>query len=99
MLGKNSTGWAKFDAIVGRQTMVKASPKKFAVEVSNGSVSCESGSGKLVTLDKLEGMDEYERVTVVVKVVQVDDAVEVAGGRRKQDVIVGDSMKSGRVTV
>ena len=54
MLGKNSTGWAKFDAIVGRQTMVKASPKKFAVEVSNGSVSCESGSGKLVTLDKLE---------------------------------------------
>ena len=38
-------------------------------------------------------------MTVEVKAVRVDDCMEVAGGKRKQDILVGDASGSMRQTV
>ena len=77
-----------------RQTAAEMSSNKFDVAeyVSGASVD----GVREVIVDELL---EYDRVTVVVKVVQVDDVMEVAGGKKKQDVIVSDKSKSCRVTI
>ena len=51
----------------------------------------------MVALKEVPLLVSFQRVSVEVKVTSVEEALEVAGG--KQDVIVGDSSGSVRVTV
>lgn len=67
----------KFELMMRDKTEVKPmDEKQFAVESSGPA-------GKLAKLDKTETMQEYERLTVIVKIVHVDEAMEVSGGRKK----------------
>ena len=50
-----------------------------------------------LTVDKLDTLDVYDRVTLCVTVLQVKDPVQVSTGKTKQEVIIGD--KTGNVTL
>ena len=93
---KSAREGPKFEVLVKNQTVVKPSSTQFDVEVSGSSVGARK---EVVKLDEVGGMQEYERVTVVVKAVRVDEPMEVSGGRRKQDVMVSDGEKTMRVTM
>lgn len=43
-------------------------------------------------------MNEYDQITVKVKVTKVSDTDIVGGGKRKQEVTVGDKSGNARVT-
>ena len=52
----------------------------------------------MVDVCKLQELALFQLVTVEVKA-GVDDCMEVAGGKRKQDILVGDASGSVRLTV
>ena len=59
---------------------------------------CGAG-GKLIKLEEVQCLVPFQRVSCEVKVVDVDSVMEVSGGKKKQDVLVGDSTGVARVTV
>ena len=54
---------------------------------------------KEISLEDIENIASYERVTVTVKVLDVDSQSEVKGGKRKQDIIITDATAVARFTV
>ena len=55
-------------------------------------------ASKAVTLSSLESLDEFQKVTVNINVVELKDETEV-GGRVKWDVSVADGSGTARVSV
>lgn len=53
----------------------------------------------VTSIKEAEDMAQYQRVTVEGKVVQLNKAEEVSGGKKKQDMVVADSSGSIRVTI
>ena len=82
----------QLEVLVNKFTEFERSSKKFAV--SKGTKSSDA-----VELSRLETLAAFQRVLVEGKVVGVDDAVEVSGGKKKQDIVVGDASGTARVTV
>ena len=64
------------------------SPKKFKVELK--------GEDETILLEELKKKEEYERVSVKVKVLEVMDCATVPTGKKVQDVIVADLTCSDR---
>ena len=80
-----------------RHTEVEKSGEHIDVDsVKRGS--CGAG-GKLIKLEEVQCLVPFQRVSCEVKVVDVDSVMEVSGGKKKQDVLVGDSTGVARVTV
>ena len=52
-------------------------------------------TAKVVTLDKLEGLEVFDRATVNVKVVELKEI----GGKSKTDIIIADGSGTARVSV
>ena len=52
-----------------------------------------------VTLDQLERLQMYHRISVRVKVVNVKEVLELKDGSKKQDLIIGDSTRTAKLTV
>ena len=73
-------------------TQIKQSPKKLDVASLIADIAPAS---KAVTLSAL---DEFKKVTVDVKVLELKDETEV-GGRAKRDVSVADGSGTARVSV
>ena len=69
------------------------------IEVDSIRKSSCGTSGKLIELKEVQGLVPFQRVSCEVKVVNVDAVMEVSGGKKKQDVLVGDSTGTVRVTV
>ena len=63
------------------------SDKEFDVSVNHGV------SGKVIQLPSLVS---FQRVTCEVKVAPIEDAMQVNGGKRKQDSAIGDSTNTAR---
>ena len=76
-------------------TQIKQSPKKLDVASLMADIAPAS---KAVTLSALETLDEFEKVTVDVKVVELKDETEV-GGRAERDVSVADGSGTAWVSV
>ena len=55
-------------------------------------------ASKTVTLSSLESLDVFQKVTVNIKVVELQDETQVAG-RVKRDVSVADESGTARVSV
>ena len=77
-----------------KHTEVEKSEKAFDVESKFGKAG-----EKVITLKELHDLLPFQRVTVEVKAVQVEEPTEVSGGKKKQDVLVGDSTATARFTV
>ena len=80
-----------------KRTEVEKSGQHIDVESVRGS-SC-GASGKLIKLEELQQLIAFQRVSCEVKAVDVDAVMEVSAGKKKQDVLVGDSTGVARVTV
>ena len=83
----------QLEVVIGRNTIVKSSPNKFDV------MFCSSSSNNEVMLNEVKRIQNFQKVTARVKVVNVKKCTEVNGGLMKQDVIVGDASGISRVTV
>ena len=55
--------------------------------------------GKTISLDQLPDLAQFQRVSVAVKALRLDDPIQLTSGKRKQDVIVSDSTGSIRLTL
>ena len=53
----------------------------------------------MLTLQELQSTDEYEKVSIEVKVIKITIPETVGTGKRKQDVIVADGTATGKVTL
>ena len=53
----------------------------------------------MTILEELPQLTQFQLVTVLVKVICIDEPIEVPGGKMKQDVQVGDSTATARVTL
>ena len=74
-------------------TLIKQSPKKLDVASLMADITTAS---KTVTLLSLESLDDFQKVTENIKVVELKDETQV-GGRVKRDVSVADESGMARV--
>ena len=89
---KRSRRGNELEILVNKRTEIAESEKVFKVEG-------ETNAGKKSCLKELLGLSLFQRVTIEVKVVRVEKALEVNGGKKKQDILVGDETGTVRVTV
>ena len=86
---------SEMEVIMNKYTDVVKSPSKFDfVPVPQDQQVCDE-----VTLDKLQDLNNYQRVTVSVKVVSETAVIELQNGLTKQEYVVGDTTATGTVTV
>lgn len=65
-----------------------------------GLIRVYAGGGTLIMLKQLEELVAFQRVMVEVKALHEEEAMEVSGGKKnKQDISVGDSSGTARLTV
>ena len=76
----------KMEVVLKGSTTISGSPKKIQVS----SVDFEDDKPVVLTLQELQSTDEYEKVSIEVKVIKVTIPETVGTGKRKQDVIVAD---------
>ena len=77
-------------------TDIQKSPRKITIPPDDG---LSDDSAVYITLGELKKVDEFQRVTVDVKVIYIGDPTEVSGGKTKQDVTVADCMDNSRLTI
>ncbi len=83
----------EMEVVVTKSTLVGDSPRKYPKVVTPTATSSS------ITLDQLQGLKNYQRVTVVIKVLRADAKVEVKPGLFKQDLCVSDATGTARLTV
>ena len=76
-------------------TLIKQSPKKLDVASLMADIATAS---KTVTLLSIQSLDDFQKVTVNNKVVELKDETQV-GGRVKWDVFVADESGVAQVSV
>lgn len=91
---KPSRQGGQLEIQVGKDTEVQKSEKSFEVK----SLKEKIEGGKTIFLEELPQLMQFQHVTVLVKVIYVDEPNEVPGGKMKQDVQVGDSTGTVQVT-
>ena len=79
--------------LVSKFTEVEKSTKEFNVQANSG------GGGKVICLNEIEKLVNFQRVTCDVKVLSVERPVEVPGGKHKQDVVIADASGTVKLTV
>ena len=58
-----------------------------------------SGKPEVTKLNELSKLVVFQRMTVEVKALRLEEVMEVAGGKKKQDIVIGDSYGIGRLTI
>ena len=91
---KRSRRGDQLEILLSKHTEVEKSAKVFDVDSA-----CVKAGGKVIMLKQLEQLVAFQRVTVEVKALHVEEVMEVSGGKKKQDVTVGDSSGTARLTV
>ena len=84
-----------YEVMLKTSTLIKQSPKKLDVASLMADIATAS---KTITLLSLESLDEFQKVTVNIKVVELKDEMQV-GRRVKWDVSVADESDMARVSV
>ncbi len=93
---KTSRDSSEFEVLVKGCTELLQSPKK---KFDIGDVDLAAIDTKMITLDKLAELPDFQRVTVAVKAVRVDQPVHVVGGKRKQEIMLSDSSGKSKLTL
>ena len=88
---KKAKRGSNMELVLKRTTAICSSPKKFKVELK--------GEDETILLEELKKKEEYERVSVKVKVLEVMDCATVPPGKKVQDVIVADLTCTARCTL
>ena len=91
---KRSRQGETLEILVGKDSQVDVSDKEFDV-----SAISDAKYGETISLDQLPDLDQFQRVSVTVKVLRVDDPQQIPSGKMKQDVLVGDSTGTARLTL
>ncbi len=84
----------ELEILATKHTKVIKSKKVFDVAECSGKKV-----GKVIVLSELTDLAPFQCVTVEEKVVRLEDIGKVPGGKKKRDVVVGDSSGSARFTV
>ena len=87
--GRQSTG---MEVMVRKFTGIDQSPHKFDV------TDVQSIGRTYISLGQLGHMENFDRVTLSVKAIRVDPAVEV-GGKKKQDITIADTTGTGKLVL
>ena len=53
----------------------------------------------MIKLSEIHDLAEYSRIAVEVKIIHIDDPVEIPTGKKKQDIIIADKSQSARLTL
>ena len=91
---KRSRQGETLEILVGKDSQVDVSDKEFDV-----SAISDAKYGETISLDQLPDLDQFQRVSVTVKALRVDDLQQIPSGKMKQDVLVGDSTRTARLTL
>ena len=83
----------KLEVIVKNYTHVELSPTKYDIK------DLQTVGSKEIVLSDLDSCSEYDKVTVRVKVTDIETPVMVSGGKRKQDLTIADATASTRLTL
>ena len=92
---KNALRGIGMDVIMKSSTKISPSPKKFNIPAVEFGAADEP---KSITLDKIDEMDIYQRVSVTVKVLQVG-AENILGNKKMQEVTISDATSTAIVTL
>ena len=84
-----------YEVMLKTSTLIKQSPKKLDVTSLMADIATAS---KTITLSSLESLDEFQKSTVNMKVVELKDETQVRG-RVKRDVSVADESGMARVSI
>ena len=93
---KMSRDSTEFEVVVNGCTELLQSPKK---NFDVGNIDLATIDTKNITLDQLDELSDYQRVTVAVKAIRVDEPVHVVGGKRKQEILLSDSSGKSKFTL
>ena len=81
------------EVMVSNSTVVLSSPKKLEHLLPTSSTTDS------ITLGQLPSLQNYQKVSVKVKVLEVQDKLEVKPDLYKQDVIISDATDTARLTL
>ena len=91
---KHSRQGETLEILIGKDSRVDVSDRDFDIsDIPNAKY------GKTISLDQLPDLDQFQRVSVTVKALRVDDPQQIPSGKMKQDVLVGDSTGTTRLTL
>ena len=93
---KHSRQGNQLEILVGKYTDVEKSEKSFDVQPRD---LADKKFGKVIVLEELGELEQFQRITVSVKVICVQEPSEVGNGKKKQDIIAGDSTGTAHVTI
>ena len=88
---KKSQRGSDMEILLKRMTSISPSPKKFKVDLSPEE--------EMISLEEIKRKDEYEKVSVKIKVLEVKEPITVSSGKKVQDVVVGDENSTSRCTL
>ena len=91
---KHSRKGQEMEVLLTKHTDLLKSEKVF--DISEGATK---KFGKEIVLGTLTDIAPFQRVTLVAKAIRVGEVEEVAGGKKKQDIIVGDGTGTARFTI
>ena len=89
---KSSKWGSELEIMMGKHTQMLKSPSKFDVSTMHQPIT-------EVTLDQLERLQVYQRISVRIKVDSERDVLELKNGLKKQDLIMGDATGTAKLTV
>ena len=92
---KQARRGSKMEVMLKGSTQVKVSPKKFDPSAFN----FDDYDSMEIKLSNLNSTNVFDRVTVSVKVLACTNALDVSGGKTKQDITVADNTGVCKVTL
>ena len=79
--------------LVTKHTQLEKTDRVFSI--SSEDIKC-SADGTVIKLEDLQSLVAFQKVTCSIKVTNVDDPLEVLGGKKKQDILIADDTGTAR---
>ena len=86
------------EVVLSSSTKVATSPRKFSEPVAS-SHGTDDKIHVAISLDQLQALNNFQKVTVTVKVLQADNKVEMKPGLFKQDLCISDATAVAQLTL
>ena len=85
------------EIILKNATEIGESGKDLDPSIFNSAAEEEEPA--VITLSELSSIENFQKITTQVKVLSKMETMVVSGGKRKRDVVVGDSTGTSKVTL
>lgn len=92
---KRSCQGDKMEIMLKKFTDIAKSPKKITAPEEYVSID----TPMLISLDQLPDIQDFQRVSIDIKVAYLYEPLRVTGGKRKQDIVIADSSTTARLTL